>query len=354
MPDKTLVIRADASAEIGAGHVMRCIALAQAWQQTGARTIFAQAEGGEFEARIRSEGGQTARIHAKPGSSEDAAQVLKLCNGLKADWLVIDGYHFSADYCRSLESDSFRLLLIGDDPMRQLSKCDVVLNPDPDASLSAYPQHDGRIQFLLGSQYALLRREFLDFSIGRSNVPEKARRVLITFGGSDPRNITLHVLRALDAINDLELEVTLAVGAGYQHLSSLQAAAGRSSHIDRLLCDVRNMPDLMANVDLAIKAGGGTCYELAFMRVPMFIITTAENQERAARAFGAAAAAVDAGWFSSLETAALVARLRDLICDQDLRRKLVENAAHMVDGKGAGRVVETMLAISRGSQQVIA
>jgi len=354
MPGRTLLIRADAGAEIGAGHVMRCIALAQAWQKTGARTIFALAAGAEFEERIRSEGAEIARISAKPGSPEDAVQTLHLCIHSEAEWLVLDGYHFSSEYCRILENLSARLLLLDDGPQRRLCNCDIVLNPDPDASIDAYPRRDGRTRFLLGPQYALLRREFLDSHFERLNVPEKAGRVLVTFGGSDPRNLTLQVLKALEIIDDLKLEVTLVAGAGYQHRARLESAVKKSSHAAKLLWDAKAMPELMAKADLAITAGGGTCYELAFMKVPMIIITTAENQERAARTFGRVLAAVDAGWFSSLEESALAARFRNVICDPGLRRTLVENAARMVDGKGAQRVVETMLAISQGARQVIA
>jgi UDP-2,4-diacetamido-2,4,6-trideoxy-beta-L-altropyranose hydrolase len=354
MSAKTLCIRADASAEIGAGHVMRCLALAQAWQKTGGSAIFALAAGTELESRIRSEGAEVTRIHAQPGSREDADQTASLCTRMQAEWLVLDGYHFSVDYRRSMRSASPYLLLMDDGAECQPSECDVVLNPDPDAAAGMYSQRDTSTELLLGPRYALLRREFLEFHNERSDIAETAKRVLVTLGGGDHHNVTLQVVEAMQDLNDLELDITVVIGPSYEHRESLQAAIAESARGATLLWNVANMPELMARSDLAITAGGGTCSELAFMKVPMFLITMAKNHERAVDAYARAGAAFNAGWFSSLERSALAACLRRVICDPELRRKLMENAARMVDGKGPARVVETMHAICHRRKKVTA
>ena len=334
---------------------MRCIALAQAWQRTGGHAIFAMAEGAELEERIRSEGIEVVRVPAKPGSREDADQTANLCANRAADWLVLDGYHFSGEYRRSMQSAAAaRLLLIDDGAEPQPCKCDVILNPDPDASPDLYGARDGQGQLLLGPRYALLRQEFLEFRTHRRAIPWKAERVLITFGGGDAHNVTLQVFEALRDLTDLRLEVTVVVGASYQHWTSLQKAVEDSSCPARLLWNVNNMPELMAGADLAVTAGGGTCYELAFMRVPMYLITMAKNHERAAEAYASVTAALYAGWFSSVDRGSLGASLRNAICDRALRSKLVENASRLVDGKGAERVVETMNAIFQSGAEVTA
>src|SRR5580704_14409792 len=263
MPGQTLLIRADASAKIGAGHVMRCLALAQAWQRTGGRTIFALAAGAELGARIRSEGAEVARIPAEPGSREDAAETAGLRARFQADWLVLDGYQFSVNYRNGLRSATSHLLLVDDGVEPQPGECDVILNPDLDAPIKAYSQRDGPTEFLLGPKYALLRREFLESRKERSDVAEMAKRVLITFGGGDSHNVTLQVVQALEDIVDMRLDVTVVAGPNYEHGAALQAAVDRSPHTTKLLRNAENMPELMAQADLAITAGGGTCYELA-------------------------------------------------------------------------------------------
>jgi spore coat polysaccharide biosynthesis predicted glycosyltransferase SpsG len=202
---------------------------------------------------------------------------------------------------------------------------------------------------LLGSQYALLRREFLNTNAVRADVPKIAERVLVTLGGGDAENVTLDVVEALNEVTGVNLRVTVVVGASNPNKDALQSAAERSVHNATIVSDVRNMPALMNEADLAITAGGGTCYELAFMGVPMFLITTAGNHERAVKAFASGNAAFAVGWFHTLSKESLAASLQTVVSDHALRRRLVTNARNMVDGKGAERVVEAMFRVCKGA-----
>jgi spore coat polysaccharide biosynthesis predicted glycosyltransferase SpsG len=103
------------------------------------------------------------------------------------------------------------------------------------------------------------------------------------------------------------------------------------------------MPELMLQSDLAISAGGGTCYELAYMQVPMFLIIMAKNQQRTVQGFTDSKAALSGGWFDALDRQALAASFLSVIGDRELRQTLKEHAGQMVDGRGAQRVVEAML-----------
>lgn len=343
MPRHTLLVRSDASAEIGSGHVMRCIALAQAWQKNGGRAIFALARGMELESRIIAEGSEVLKIDAEPGTTEDAAQTAAILRQSRACWRVVDGYHFPSDYHERLRDVAGHLLLMDNGESALPYDCDLVVNPDCDASQTRYGGASRRTKFLLGPRYAPLRREFLESVIDRPEIRKTAKRILISFGGGDQHDVTLQIIDALNEIRNLELDLTVVVGASYLFQERLKAALEKSRHRTRLLCNVKNMPELMMTADLAVTAGGGTCYELAFMKVPMFLIVMAKNHEQLAQRLGASAAAYNAGWFFSLSTSALAESFRAVICDQALRRRVVENSARMVDGRGADRIVETML-----------
>jgi UDP-2,4-diacetamido-2,4,6-trideoxy-beta-L-altropyranose hydrolase len=338
-----LLIRADANSKIGTGHVMRCLALAQAWRDSGGVVMFALASGvEELEERLRCEGAGVVRVSGKPGGREDAAHTVELCSKYGADWLILDGFHFSHVYRESIRNDRSRLLLLDDHGTCAPYNCDIVLNSNPYASNAMYPQRAEHIRFLLGPRYALLRREFLHSARGCSDLPAIARRVLITFGGADPHNVTLQVLRALQEIHDVNLDITVIVGANNPHGASLEACVNGLSHTGKVLANVENMPDVIAQSELAVSAGGGTCYELAFMGVPMLLIAIARNHERTVEAYGEAKAAVAAGWFEALALNPFAALLRGLICDRQLRKELADNARRLVDGKGAQRVVDVM------------
>src|SRR5258707_5801221 len=106
-----MVVRVDAGPDIGSGHLMRCLALAQAWQDSGGRAVFASAMTSPGpELRLRSEGIETVPLPVEPGSAEDAMRTIDLAREMEARWVVADGYHFGADYQRAVKNASQKLL----------------------------------------------------------------------------------------------------------------------------------------------------------------------------------------------------------------------------------------------------
>src|SRR5215468_7020543 len=111
----TVIIRVDASTAIGHGHVMRCIALAQEWQDRGGRCLFVSANPvPAIEARLRAEGCEIVKLEAVPGSREDALQVAQSAAQNDARQVVVDGYHFGVEYQRSLKAAGLKLLVVDD------------------------------------------------------------------------------------------------------------------------------------------------------------------------------------------------------------------------------------------------
>src|SRR5438445_6676530 len=126
-----LLIRADASAAIGTGHAMRCLALAQAWQDSGRNVVFAMAESAEaVRQRLLSESCEVVAVTAEPGSPEDSRQITALASERQAAWVVVDGYQFGAEYQRALKMAGFRVLLLDDSGHATHYFADLVLNQD--------------------------------------------------------------------------------------------------------------------------------------------------------------------------------------------------------------------------------
>jgi len=157
-----LLIRADADSRIGVGHVMRCLALAQAWQDSGGEAVFVATElPGGLEERLLHEGFQLIRIPAPVGGPEDAAATLAAARNHSAVWIVVDGYAFTASFLDALREAGSRVLAIDDMANLERYPVDVLLNQNLSATPAAY---DGRAgsstTLLLGPRFSLLRREF--------------------------------------------------------------------------------------------------------------------------------------------------------------------------------------------------
>jgi len=336
--EMTLLIRADATTQIGLGHVMRCLALGQAWQDRGGRVVFATTcQSGRLRKRLTREGFELVLLdksYPNPADWEMTSQVL--VENPDA-WVVLDGYRLDSIYQCRIKKAGHRLLVIDDMAQLDYYYADVILNQNFHATKLHY-RCAADTRLLLGTKYVLLRREFQKWRDWKREIPDVARNVLVTMGGSDPDNATLEVLRAIEDAELGDLAVVAVVGAENPHFESIQHTARASRHAVRLLEDAENMAELMAWANLAISSAGTTCWELAFMGVPAVLVSLVENQD------SSAAALVDQGAALSIakgdiRRADLVRILRQLLLSAKLRRGMSEAGRELVDGLGLLRAV---------------
>jgi UDP-2,4-diacetamido-2,4,6-trideoxy-beta-L-altropyranose hydrolase len=342
--DSVLVIRADADSQVGTGHVMRCLALAQAWQDGGGRALFLMAPAPPaLESRLRSAEMEVLPLHTAPGTPEDAAETAALALSHGASWVVADGYHFGAEYQHRIKDAGLRLLVVDDYGHASHYCADLVLNQNIGASEELYSSREQHTRLLLGARYALLRREFWPWRSWRREIPEVARKVLVTLGGGDPDNVTLKVVQALAQVEIEGLEAVVIVGAANPHLEQLRAAVKDLPHFLGLRYNVTNMPELMAWADMAITAGGSTCWELAFMQIPAIVLILAGNQEPVARRLEEIGAVLNLGWPSRLSAAGISRVLANLLMSPTMRQDLARQTQSLVDGQGTTRVLRQLI-----------
>lgn len=343
MAGDNILFRCDASTAIGSGHVMRCMALAKAWQKVGGRGCFLTAETiAALDARFTDEDFQHERFAVDAGTLEDADETNVWARRLGARWVVVDGYRFTPDYIRRLKTSGVRVLVFDDHARFDFYEADVVLNQNIDAKAERY-KYAASTQLLLGADYILLRPEFL-VERPRKEIAGVARTLLITLGGSDSENVTSTVVRALPRLGN-EFEATVVVGGGSPHYESLRTLVeglpGKTSPGKiRLVRSLANMAPPMREADVAIAAPGGTCWELAFLGVPMILITLSRDQEANAVAISKAGAAWSLGWHANLSEREIGDSIRNLMNNVASRRALSERGQKLVDGQGAARVVE--------------
>jgi len=338
-----LLVRADANAAIGSGHVMRCLALAQAWQDAGGRAVFLMApESRPFSPRLEAEGIEVLACGSAPGSEEDALKTVELAGREAVGWIALDGYHFGERFQRIIKDSGRRLLFIDDYGHAGHYPADIVLNQNIYAHRELYRHREPYTRLLLGTGYALLRRDFYRWKRRRRKIRDTGARVLVTLGGSDPENVTLEVVRVLQGLKVEGLEAAVVIGGTNRHFGRLSGALRNSRMPVRLEKNVTGMAELICWADLAVSAGGGTCWELAFLGLPNIILVLAENQRKIAEGLDRAGVSVNLGSFGDCTGEKLGNALEELIGSKEKRKKMSLEGRRLVDGLGAGRVVKEL------------
>lgn len=347
MKTGALLIRADATLAIGTGHVMRCLALAQAWQDAGGTASLASAELPDgLLPRVTAEGVSLSRIHATPGGTEDAIETVGLAHRLQANWVAIDGDRFRSDFLGRVREAGFRVLLIDDFADRESFPADLIVNPDLEDDGEPYRRRGATAELLTGPSYILLRREFRQES-RKNEIRQSGNRVLVTLGGSDPENLTPKIANALAHCSDLE--ITVIAGAGYNKANDLRKLKARNL---RVVFNPPNMAYFMENSDQAIVVAGGTLWELLSMNCAVLSYSRNAIQARVIGALSQRGVVVEMGDTRDFVPAKLVAAVKQLVDSRATRERMTSLGQSLVDGWGATRVVEA--AQRTGAQGVVA
>lgn len=326
---------------------MRMIALAQAWQdEKNGDVIFISTEINEdLVRRLKKESFELQRIAGYPGTKQDLEETCKVISrfGGREQIIAVDGYKFSADFQLGLMKAGYRSLFMDDYGHCEYYHADWILNQNISAREELYAKRAAYTQPLLGTQFALLRREFLQHARHPKTIPKTASKVLVTLGGADPCNVTSKVVTALAG---LSLELKVIAGGSNSNLSDLrktiEIATFQSASIE-LIVSPSDMSDLMKWADLAVAAGGSTAWELAFMGVPSLYFVLAKNQHSIAKDLDKKELGIClAGLSEDPDVARLTKEVSKLSTDFKKRKKLSENCRNAVDGYGSRRVVENL------------
>ena len=319
---------------------MRCLALAQAWKDCGGEVIFITAcESASLLERLSDEGFEAIQLDSPYPDSADLEITFQVLATHPNEWVVLDGYHFDEAYQKQVKEADHRLLLIDDTAHLGHYYADIVLNQNLHAEGLHYCC-EPHTQLLLGTQYVLLRREFLQWKDWKREIPELPRKILVTLGGGDPDNVTLKVIKVMNKLKLRDLEVKVVIGPSNPHMASLKEVVHHSPFTIHLLPSVENMPELMAWADLAVSAGGSTCWELAFMGLPTVLLALADNQCDIGKGLSEAGVVHNLGWFEQATDAKIADALSGLLGDPDRCSMMSDSGRELVDGVGRERVIE--------------
>ena len=305
-----VVFRADASLQMGSGHIMRCLTLADALAETGVRSHFICREHpGNLNEFIRGKGHTVHALQfyqneyfSKLNDDEllehaswlttsqeiDVHESLDILQQIKPDWLIVDHYALDSQWHTQLRPYCGKIMVIDDLADRQ-HDCDVLLDQtygrNEEDYASVVPKN---CKCLCGAQYALLRPEFSkwrEYSLNRRQ-EGKLEQLLINLGGVDKDNVTTRILSSL-ALNRSILaknfKINVILGASAPWIMQVRKEAERMPWPTSVDVGVGNMAEHIAKSDLVIGGAGSTSWERCCLGVPTIMIVLAKNQMKIAK-----------------------------------------------------------------------
>ena len=355
-----IAFRTDASLQIGTGHVMRCLTLADALRQRGAQsTLICRTHPGHLLDLLQQRGHIVKALaspdHAYPAPaapchaqwlgtdwSSDAEQTKQSLGNQTVDWLVVDHYALDHRWEQTMRPHTRRIMAI-DDLADRPHDCDLLLDQNLGRQAEDYcGLLSSHTKTLIGPAYALLRPEFVqwrEYSLQRRTRPQ-LKNLLITMGGVDQTNATGQVLEALSQCElPIDLRITVVMGPIAPWQAQVQAQAAAMPRPTQVLVGVSNMAQLMAESDLCIGAAGSTSWERCCLGLPAIQLVLAANQKEINHALDLARSVL------SVQLEMLMAELPSILAKvtkSDALCDLTKNASVVCDGLGAAKTVQSM------------
>jgi UDP-2,4-diacetamido-2,4,6-trideoxy-beta-L-altropyranose hydrolase len=291
MKNKIVALRVDGGKGIGMGHIMRTMALANDFEKDKEveRVFYITKNEPSAVNKLKENDFEVIIIEKDLTHEKEIEEVKEIIKKEKVNKLITDSYEIDQNYLIEMRKVVDKLVTIHDyAPFAFPSH--VVINGNAYAEDLDYESYYGDTEFLLGTDYLLLREEFRN--LPEIEIRDRVQNILVTVGGYDLRNLTPKIIKALNSINFDEMEdqyidkenlhIDVVIGPSFDNVDQIVAEVEKSSLDISLNFNVKKMSKLMLKSDIAISSGGSTLYELALTKTPALVLLQAENQVRVA------------------------------------------------------------------------
>jgi UDP-2,4-diacetamido-2,4,6-trideoxy-beta-L-altropyranose hydrolase len=349
-----VVFRVDSSYKIGAGHLMRCLALAIEFEKKRITVNFiCRKLNGNLIKEIKFYGFCVIELEThidnkiinnlghsgflEVTQQQDAKECIDILGINKIDLLVVDHYGINKDWHIELQKHCKELMVIDDLANREYS-CSALLDQSYNRTEDDYnglvPK---KCQLLLGPKYALLRSEFSKwrgYSLSRRKNP-KLRKLLITMGSVDINNITEEVLITLEGSTLISnIEITVLMMENAPHIEKIKEKAKSMFCNVVVQMNAKNIAEIMANSDIVIGASGSSSLERFCLGLPAIQFSIAKNQMFTAKSFADN---------NLIKLVTSVEQIHSLLINPEIWMSSISFASSKVcDGFGTCRVLKKM------------
>jgi CMP-N-acetylneuraminic acid synthetase/spore coat polysaccharide biosynthesis predicted glycosyltransferase SpsG len=328
-----VLFRVDGGGSMGMGHVYRSVAVAQALRSVSHADICFLMSA-DFAEGVRHVSNAGFAVRVIPKSGDEIGPILEVIQDHSPNIIVNDRPRLDEAYLRALAG-------LGASTINLVDSLDDIERPKDIASviIATMQEEQSDLEDYHGG-IAILRDSFEDRIAKGTTIAANGRRVVLSFGGSDPQGLSLKTLKALEELPDVS--VTLVLGPAFGYHRELDALLPTLSSKPNVLKNVEHMADILFEADLVICSGGMTVYEIAALGRPGIVLCQngreLQRMEKVAR-YGSI---VHLGLGTETSRESIAATARELLGDPLRRKRMSEAGAKLVDAKGTERVYEVM------------
>lgn len=332
-----IYIRTDMNSIIATGHVMRCLAIADAAKSMGEFVTFILADDQAAEL-IKKHGHQMIIMHTPWNDMESELPVMeRLAKEYKIDRILVDSYQVTKRYLECLSK-----------LMRVFYMDDLNAFYYPVSNIICYANYWEKFQYcerypksklFLGTEYVPLRAEFSECI--RKKINLKVEKLLLLSGGTDHYQVLNRILEMLDINRYSQINVFCGkYNMQYREMKEKNRAY-KNVHINKAVPDIKRY---MSDADLAISAGGTTLYELCAVGTPAISYAVADNQLDNVKKFQEDGVIDYAGDVRRDDVIRYIRKyLKIYDMDQEMRQEKSRKMQKLVDGKGAWRIANALI-----------
>lgn len=329
-----ILFRVEATPELGSGHLMRCLVLAEGLKEsisnvditfiTSSNVVAEQVKSCDY------------RLINLSSSKNMVKEIEYYEKYLKKAIFITDIPNIPGDYLKTLKKSVGSVVSI-DDGSDTIFYSDILINPNLRSNVNH--KYSSETQYYSGGKYVILKKAFGKYAVKKKQIKQEVKSLFVCFGGSDKNNMAKKVM---NIIQNMDINLLIVVGIMYPYYNEIVKDINDYRNI-QIKRNAHNMDELIYDADLAVISGGTLLYETCAVGTPAIVICKNVEQNRESEFFAKNNAAINLGMFDNINEDTCRNAILKLISDYDKRELLSKNAKQLIDGRGADRIVGIIL-----------
>jgi len=343
---KNILIRVDGSPQIGLGHVMRCLALADKLKSAHNCSVSFALKTNEVGERIIKDKNYNILLFSNFTNDLSYEDWLNECLKItKANVLILDVRDGLQPASVARIRNKGILTVTLDDPEDKRLNVDLAFYPPvPQVNRMTWTGFVGKL--FSGWDYVILRNEFLKYYPAEEHITP---RILITMGGSDPYNLTLLAAKSIEKL-PLTFNADILLGPGFiwhKELNEFISQTGKPFQIHQ---NQKDLGKFFSSYDISIASFGITTYELARMGIPAIFLCLTDDHMESAVSIEESGLGINAGRYDQVDPETLYEKILEMLNDRKRMANIRIKGPETIDGKGADRISNLIIMEAKSNE----